>query len=234
MSSCNISFVSLLEACNCTQLLPLQENTTLELGPSCLKISEEDNPFVRTSILQSSVPMRRQPFCKNLETTKLSSNVQWYILTIVKIVTRVPPHQKHIKRATKILTNCIIAGPRRKSRILPRAHRSPLQHAQLSGLSPTSPTVRSLFDLRSISDIRNGQVSFRLHLSEIVHPDIQFGQNHPTSRKSRPHNKGPPRKLPSPHWIQLSSRIPRFTKSVTPSDYSHVLNVSAPLFQWGQ
>ena len=117
------------------------------------------------------------------------------ISTIIKIVTCVSPHQKHLKRTTNSTYQ--------------------LDHCGVQGES-LRPCPESTLDARSLSDTRNCQVPLRHpqlpglsqpHLSEIIHLDIQLGRNYPTSRKPWPHNKGLPRRLLPPRWIQLSGRI---------------------------
>jgi len=139
-------------------------------------------------------------------------------------------------------TSWTIAGPRRKPWILLRVHAHPevpLWHPQLSGpsliqgLSLISATTRSLFDPIPLSDIRNCQVPFWPHLSGIVHRIFNSDGTVSLIGSPDPHTKGPPRRLPTPYWIQLSSRIFWFTESVTLANYLHVLNVSALLSQWG-
>jgi len=99
------------------------------------------------------------------------------ILTLVKIVTQVPSHQKHLKRTINSTYRLDHCGSKEKaSNLVPSPHST-------GDPSLTSTTTRSLSNLRSLYDIRNYQVPLRPHLFGIVHPDIQLGRNHPTSRK---------------------------------------------------
>jgi len=147
-----------------------------------------------------------------------------HILTLVEIVTCVPPHQKHLKRTINSTYSWTL---------------------WVQGES-LEPCHESTLDPMSLFDIRNYQVPLRPE-APLRHPQL-LGSSRTTSiQDSSPsdgtiplvgspdlHIKGPPRRLTPPRWVQLSGRISRCTESIASSDYLHVLNVSVPQFQWGQ
>jgi len=104
------------------------------------------------------------------------------------------------------------------------------------------PCLEPTLDPRFLSDIRKWQVPFwHQQLSGPSpttsirdHSIFNLSETIPLVGCPDPHSKAPSRRLPPLRWIQLSGRIPRFKESVMLSDYSHVLNISTPLFQWGQ
>ena len=69
------------------------------------------------------------------------------------------------------------------------------------GPSPTSATAMSLsestLDPKSLSDICNCMVSLRLHLSGIIHPNVQLERNYSTSRRPRHPQQRPSAKTPA-------------------------------------
>ena len=127
------------------------------------------------------------------------------ILILVKIVIRIPPHQKHLKRTTNLTYQLDHCWSKEKALDLAPSPRSP------RGPSLTSATIRSLSDPRSLSDIRNYQVPLRpntpLRHSKLsgpflatsirdCSPDIQLGWNRLTNRKLRPPHQRPSKETP--------------------------------------
>ena len=81
------------------------------------------------------------------------------ILTLVKIVTRVPPHQKHLKRTTNSAYQLDHCGSKETA--------SNLVPSSLLTRRPYSKfvTARSLSDPRSLSDFHNCQAPLRPEVS---------------------------------------------------------------------
>ena len=133
-------------------------------------------------------------------------------------------------------TSWTIVGLRRKPRILPWVNTQAevsLRHPQVLGPSLTSATIRSFFNPSpSPTSTTIRPLSHHIYPGSFTWIFNSYGTIPLVGSLDR-HSKGPPHRLSLPRKIQLSSRIARFTESVTLSDYPHVLNDPAPIFQWG-